>query len=380
MTPTVICAAGALSQLPEVLSDFECRNIFLVTGRTSFERCGAKSALEKHLSPYVVSRFSDIDENPKLEQLERGLARFHESGADLIIGVGGGSAMDMAKLIRIFSSQTRPLLHYVEGDESLSPATLPMVAIPTTAGSGSQATHFAVLYVGKTKYSVADQSMLPNAILVDPDLLRSVPSAVVASTGLDALNQGIESYWSVQSTDESKRYAREAISLAWGNLRAAVLHPTEEVRLSMAIAAHRAGEAINITKTTAPHAISYPITSYFDVPHGHAVGLVLPKILIFNALVGDEDCLDARGADYVKTAINEIVELMRRKDPADAANSYNVLMDDIGLSRDFRNFGIRTRKDVETIISNGFNPQRVNNNPRKLTEMALREILVELMG
>ena len=88
MTPTVICAPGALSHLPGVLANFECRSVFLVTGRTSFERCGAKSALESHLASYDVTHFSDIDENPKLEQLEHGLARFHESGADFIIGVG----------------------------------------------------------------------------------------------------------------------------------------------------------------------------------------------------------------------------------------------------------------------------------------------------
>lgn len=380
MTSTVTCAQGALSQLPSVLSRFECHNIFLVTGRASFESSGAKLALDDHLANYAVTRFSDVGENPEVERLERGLSLFHASDADLIIGIGGGSVMDMAKLIRIFSSQSHPILQYVEGGETLAPANLPMVAIPTTAGSGSQATHFAVLYVGKTKYSVADQSMLPSAALVDPDLLKSVPPAVVASTGLDALNQGIESYWSVHSTDESKTYAREAISLAWDNLRAAVLRPTDEVRNAMAIAAHRAGEAINVTKTTAPHAISYPITSYFGVPHGHAVGLVLSKILIFNALVRDEDCLDARGADYVRTTINEISDLLRSKDSSDAAASYDALMDDIGLGRNLRDLGIRTHKDLETIISNGFNPQRVNNNPRKLTESALRELLAGLLG
>jgi alcohol dehydrogenase class IV len=379
MTPTAICARAALSQLPDVLSDFECRNIFLVTGRASFERSGAKSALQVHLAGYNVTHFHDVGENPKVEQLERGLALFRKSGSDLIIGVGGGSVIDMAKLIRIFSNQTLPVLRYVNGGERLTSATLPMVAIPTTAGSGSQATHFSVLYVGKTKYSVADQSMLPDTALVDPDMLKSVPPIVVASTGLDALNQGIESYWSVKSTDESKRYAREAISLAWKNLRAMVLNPTDEVRLSMAIAAHRAGEAINITTTTAPHAISYPITSYFGVPHGHAVGLVLSSLLIFNASVGDSDCLDPRGVKHVNKSINDIVTLMGQDDSNNAANSYNALMKDIGLSRNFHSLGIRTQDDIETIVSNGFNPQRVNNNPRELTVYALREMLEELI-
>jgi alcohol dehydrogenase class IV len=378
MTASVVCEHGALAGLPGALSERQCHKIFLVTGGKSYESSGAESALDAYLDPYSVTRFSDIQENPKLEQLERGLAEFGESQSDLIIAVGGGSVMDMAKLIKIFSAQEKPVLDYVEGAETLTPSSWPLVAIPTTAGSGSQATHFAVLYVGNTKYSVAHPSMLPDAALVDPGLLRSVPTAVAASTGLDALNQGIESYWSIHSTDESKAFAREAIELVWQNLRQMVQNPDDDARLAMATAAHRAGEAIDITKTTAPHAISYPITSFFGVPHGHAVGLVLASMLEFNASVGDKDCLDERGPAYVRDTITEIAGLMGLADANRAAGAYDALMDEIGLSRDFRSLGIESRADLETIIANGFNPQRVNNNPRRVTEAALREMLIGL--
>lgn len=376
----VRCATGAIGELPRILDELGYNKIFLVTGRKSFQSSGAETALASYLEKFCVTRFSDIDENPKIEQLEQGLQQFDEAEPGLIIGVGGGSVLDMAKLIKIFSGQAKPVLHYVEGRENLSPVTLPLVAIPTTAGSGSQATHFAVLYVGKTKHSVADRCMLPDVSIVDANLLASVPKRIAASTGLDALNQGIESYWSIHSTTESMALASEAIDLAWKNLQKVVSQPDAEARQAMALAAHRAGEAINITKTTAPHAISYPITSYFGVPHGHAVGLILSAMFVYNASVTEDDCLDSRGAKYARDTMNEIATLMGVETAVDAAAAYDSLMDSLGLSRNFQALGIKTRDDLETIISNGFNPQRVNNNPRRVTATALREMLIELQG
>jgi len=286
--------------------------------------------------------------------------------------------MDMAKLIKIFSGQAHPLVDYINGGRQLTATELPMVAIPTTAGSGSQATHFAVLYVGKEKYSVAHRSMLPDYAIVDPNLLVSLPKAVFASTGLDALNQGIESYWSIHSTNESRDLASEAISLVWQNILPAVNNRDEEARLKMAIGAHKAGEAINITKTTAPHAISYPITSYFGVPHGHAVGLVMSQFFEFNFSVSDSDCLDPRGPQYVKDTMLEIMSLLGQESIADCAKAYNRLMDELALERHFEQVGICTHEDLELIVRNGFNPQRVNNNPRRLTERSLWNILGRL--
>jgi alcohol dehydrogenase class IV len=374
----VICEHGALDELPKVLAQTKARRIFLVTGKTGYSRSGAEAALKPYLEPYRVTQWSDFDENPQLKHLEIGLARFREAQHDLVLAVGGGSAMDMAKLIKIFSGQAKSPSVYVEGQEALDPTTLPLVAIPTTAGSGSQATHFAVLYIGKSKFSVAHACMLPDVALVDPRLLQSVPSQVAASAGLDALNQGIESYWSIHSTTASKSFASEAIELVGSNLRDVVCRPSASAYFAMARAAHLAGEAINITMTTAPHAISYPITSHFGVSHGHAVGLVLARIFVYNEGVTDEDCLDPRGAEYVRATLRNIAGFMGATDAAGAAARYNALMEDISLSRDFSSLGIKTREDLEIIVTHGFNPQRVKNNPRLVTQDALRDMLCEL--
>jgi len=196
---------------------------------------------------------------------------------------------------------------------------------------------------------------------------------------MDALSQAIESYWCIDSTEESKDYARKAIKLIMGNLIDAVDNPTRESREAMAEASFLAGKAINISRTTACHAIAYPITSYFGVPHGHAVALTLAQMLVYNSKVTEKDILDKRGINYVHETLKEIAGLIGADDIQDANKRITSLMEEIGLKTRLSEIGVKTDEDIEIIIKNGFNPQRVNNNPRLLTEETLRnEILDEI--
>ncbi len=380
MTQEWICGAGAAKRLAEYVERFKARRVLLVTGRRSFRLSGARAITDAALAACEVIHYQDFEENPKLVDVEKGLALCQAAPPDLVIAVGGGTAIDMAKMIAIFAEADQSPLEYVEGRAKLEAKTIPLIALPTTAGSGSQATHFSAVYVEKTKYSVAHPSMLPDVALVDPDFLNALPKHVAAASGLDALNQGIESFWSIHATDASRVKAQEAIKLAWAHLPAMVLHRDDDARLAMAQAAHLAGEAINVTKTTAPHAISYPITAHFGVPHGHAVGLVLPGILAYNAGVQEEDCLHPDGPESVRATMNELVSLLGGKDVEDATRLYTERMKLIGLSSDPRAFAISGPQDIDIIVANGFNPQRVNNNPRRLTETALREQLSALIA
>ena len=186
------------------------------------------------------------------------------------------------------------------------------------------------------------------------------------------------SFWCINSTDESKRYAREAIELALQSLEKAVYDPDERSREDMAKASNLAGRAINISKTTASHSISYPITSYFGVAHGQAVGVTIPSMIVFNSGVSDDDSLDSRGTDYVKGMMKEIVSLLGCESPEEAKSKVIKLMKSIGLDTRLDGIGIKTHEDIETVIKNGFNPERVKNNPRKVTEEALRDMLNEI--
>lgn len=369
---------NSINHLKKILSKHNPSHIFLVTGRNSYEKSGAKDALNALLKGYNATRFCDFEENPKLFDVERGMKVFKKNKCNFVIAVGGGSVIDVAKSVRLFAANDGKPEDYLQKGKSIRKKGKVLIAVPTTAGSGSEATKFAVVYIDKIKHSLEHEFVLPDYAIVDPQFTMSLPKYITACTGMDAFSQAIESYWSVNSADESKRYAREAIKLIMANLANAVNKPSEKSREAMAKAANLAGKAINITRTTACHAISYPITSYFNVPHGHAVALTLGQMLIYNSNVTKDDLLDKRGVNYVKKIISEIVKLLEAENTEDAGNKIKNLMNEIGLSARLSGLGIKSDEDIELIIRNGFDPSRVNNNPRKLTEGALRRILNEI--
>jgi len=358
---------NSIDNLKKILKTENTKNVFLVTGKSSYETCFAKQKLEGFLKNIGVGwqRFSDFTPNPKIKEIEIGLSMFRKSGPyDMIIGIGGGSAIDVAKSIKnqVFSDYEK----------------LPLVAIPTTAGSGSEATYFIVSYKGRKKLSKGNPDITyPDYTIIDPQFTLSLPKNIAASTGLDALSQAVEAYWSISSTQESKEFAKEAIGLLIRNLEGAINNPTGENKENVMKAANLAGKAINISKTTACHSVAYPITSYFNIPHGHATALTLGEMLVYNSQVKDNDCLDKRGADYVKQITNELCSLLGKPTPEQAREKINELIQSIGLKTKFSELGLK-KSDIEIILENGFAPERVKNNPRLLTEDNLSDILYRI--
>ena len=366
---------NSINNLKNILSRHHPLNIFLVSGKNSYEKSGAKAILDVILTNYNVVHFHDFDVNPKLTDIKKGIKIFMKNKCDFVIAVCGGSAIDIAKSINLFAANIEEPIEYIKKGKNIENKGNTLIAIPTTAGSGSEATHFAVIYIDKIKYSLENYFILPDYAIVDPQFTMSLPKSLTASSGIDAFSQAIESCWSINSTKESKKHAKEAIKLTIKYLPKDVGNTSEESREAMAKAAHLAGKAINISKTTACHAISYPITSYFSVPHGHAVALTLAKMLEYNSKVTEKDLLDKRGIDYVRDIIKEISNLIGAKNTEEASKKITNLMKEIGLKTKLSKLGIKTDEDIEIIIKNGFNPDRVKNNPRKLTKKALRKIL-----
>jgi alcohol dehydrogenase class IV len=367
---------NTINHLESTLKEFSVRKLFLVRGKSSYEKCGAKEILDRLFSNYEVESFSQFDRNPKLEDLNRGIEIFNQADSDLVVALGGGSVIDMAKMINFFGcNKLSPRSYVTQENTNVTRKSKPLIAIPTTIGSGSEATHFAAIYIGHKKFSVAHEYILPNIAIVDPQFTASLPSEVAASSVMDALSQAIESYWSVNSNRKAKKFAREAILLIVPNLVSAVNCPDNTTQAAIAKAAHLAGKAINLTMTTAPHAVSYPLTSFFDIPHGHAVALTLPSFLIYNYNVTCDDVLHSRGVDYVKKTILEIAGFLGQNSAEGAKLTLEGLMHEIGLETQLSSFGIKSKSAIETIIENGFTPDRVSNNPRRLTEDSLRKIL-----
>lgn len=378
MTQKEYIGLNSIKSLKSILEEFSAKKLFLVTGKTSYIKSGAKELLDNLITDYEVQRFWDFDQNPKLKDLKRGVETFNRDNYDVIIAVGGGSVIDMAKLINFSAVNNLNIQEYLKNPQADIRKPNPLIAIPTTSGSGSEATQFAVFYLDATKYSLDNKYILPDIAIVDPCLTMSMPKYITATTALDALSQAIESYWSINANDESKKFAREAIELIISNLISAVNEPNISARLTMAKAANLAGKAINITRTTASHAVSYPLTSYFGIPHGHAVALTLPAMLEYNAGVNDDDVLDPRGCKYVQKTINEITCLWGKNGTGATKQAISDLMQKAGLETRLSRLGVNSQKDIETIINNSFNSGRTKNNPRRLTKKALRAILQQI--
>lgn len=359
-----------ISYLSEFLSNILPKKIFLVTGKRSYISCGAKERVESLLADYNYLRFCDFDENPKVEDVERGIKLFNDNDCEVIIAIGGGSVLDMAKLINIYHSTSNSLIDCIKSGEK-GKTVVPFVAIPTTSGSGSEATHFAVVYIDKKKYSVADKLLLPNLVLLNPTFSYSASPYLTAVTGLDAFAQAIESYWSVNSTYESQRYSEEAIKILWENLLSAVNENCKKAKNKISRASHLAGKAINISKTTAPHAFSYGFTTNFKLPHGHAVSLFLPFFIDYHINVNADNCNDKRGEKWVRN----MMKCLAKNIGVEVGYLSQSIADFIkrcNIQIAFKNLKIDEIGFYNAIGE--FSEERLKNNPLKVTDKTVSSI------
>lgn len=307
--------AGATLYLKEKLGEREFKKTLFVTGKTSFSRSGAERFLVE-AGAEIHFRFSEFESNPTCSDLLEGLSLFETVQPDCIIAIGGGSVLDMAKLINFFGVSKISPQEYLQGAIQPEPdySLLPCIAIPTTAGTGSEATHFSVLYKDHVKYSVADVRMVPYTVILCPALTEGMSPYQTACTGMDALAQGIESYWAVGATVESREYAKKAVQLAWSHLEKAVENPDIEDREKMQEAAYWSGRAIDISKTTLCHALSYSLTSHFGYVHGHAVALLLPAVFELHLKHGiiSEELLGCFGCQNGQEILDQLSAMVKR--------------------------------------------------------------------
>lgn len=361
----------SLAAISSVLDSRQVKRPFVVLDQSAYQASGAARILEPLLTQRATTRFTGFEVNPKLSDVERGIEAFRNSAADFVIAFGGGTSIDLAKLIGGLAVQSHSARQIATGQAAIDVIGKPVMAIPTTAGTGSEATHFAVVYVDGNKHSVAHPSLLPRYAVVDAALTESLPPAMTAATGLDAFCQAIESIWAVAATEESLSYATEAATLAYENLVAATKAPTPAIRQAMCRASHLAGKAINLTKTTAPHALSYALTSRFGVPHGLAVAVTLAPLLAFNAEVTSDDCLDPRGVDAVQQRLKTVLNILGAADIETACGSISKLLTDLACPA----LGEICTADELRGIADSANAERLSNNPRRATSEQLFAVL-----
>ncbi len=364
----------AIDEVSKIIERESYRKILLVIDAAAYKASGAQKKLESVFCNCEITQFSSFALNPKLEDVERGIEIFTKNSPDVVLAIGGGSAMDMAKLIGVLAWQDASPREVVTGEANIESQGPPMIVVPTTSGTGSEATHFAVVYIDGVKYSLAHDCLLPDYVIIDPVLTYSLPPEITAASGLDAFCQSIESIWAVGSTEESIGYASEAAKLVFENLPSAVNNPNPKARWAMSRAAYLSGKSINISKTTAPHALSYFMTGKYGLPHGIAVSLTLAPLLIFNAQVTEADCIDPRGHESVLSRIDLILEILGVDDVPSACQKIVGLLKDIKCPVSLVELGYGKDKIIREMVSR-VNPERLSNNPRRASGESLIALL-----
>ena len=349
-----------ISNLPAILKEVGCKKLFLVID-SSYPFLNIKDVIEA-LPVEEKVKFSDFTPNPLYEHVCNGIDLLKSSNCDTILAVGGGSAIDVAKCIKL-AVLTK------EGNAAIIPplvsqrlpidgAKIPFIAIPTTAGTGSESTHNAVMYYEGAKQTVTNDGVLPDYAVLEPSVLKTLPLYQKKCTMMDALCQGIESWWSVNSTEESYEYSRKTVELIMAHWRKYIFENDDEAATKIMLAANYGGRAINITQTTATHAFSYKITSLYKLPHGHAVAVCLPVIWEY-MLANMDKCIDVRGKEYLADIFNQISLTMGYESPKRSIAVFREMLKDMELENPVAG---NIKEDME-VLSTSVNPIRLKNNP-----------------
>ena len=366
----IVIYPGAILELQSTLMHLKKHKVFLVTGKKSFESCGAKEKIQWLFHSCEVTHFYDFKTNPDSNDVVNGVQLLNHAKSEIIVSVGGGSVIDIAKLINYYHKAG---INTIEESNTKinNPELVIHISLPTTAGSGAEATHFAVMYIGNTKYSIAHTKLIPDYAIIDPELHYSQTPYQKAVSGVDALAQAIESFWSVQSTEESRLYSEKALELVWNNLPDVVHKGDNLAHLNMAVGANLAGRAINIAKTTAPHALAYGFTKYAGLPHGHAVALTLPYFQKAHSQINDKNCNDPRGTKHIDSIFARIKDIFKTNNSEHALKDF---FNEINLDVDIRSLNL-SKEILLTIIEN-INTQRLANNPLKINKKEIINFLI----
>lgn len=307
--------------------------------------------------PYAI--FNEFTPNPLYEDVVKGVKLFREEECDAVLAIGGGSSIDVAKCIKLYSSMEDTKVYL---DQEYKENDVTLIAIPTTSGTGSESTRYAVIYYEGKKQSVTHDSIVPKYAILDYRNLVTLPLYQKKCTMLDAMCQSIESWWSVNATEESREYSRQALNTLMFNMKD-YLANKDDGNAQMLEASNYAGKAINITQTTAAHAMSYKLTSLYGIPHGRAVFMCLPFIW---KLMEERSILPDVFSDIAYTLGYTCV--------ADAIGYLESLNEQL-----FENDKVTMNEGDIDILVKSVNPTRLKNNPLELTEDMISSLYMDII-
>ncbi|MDC3379191.1 iron-containing alcohol dehydrogenase [Planctomycetota bacterium] len=360
--------AGAVKELPALLAELGVTKPLLVTdGGLVKTDAYARTIAALGDTPHGV--YSGVTPNPLAEQVDQAAAQYAADGCNGVVGLGGGSALDVAKVVGVVAKGGGVALDYdwaVSGSDKIPAELPPFVAIPTTAGTGSEVGRSAVITnpATKTKRSVFAAQLLAVAVLADPELTLGLPASVTANTGIDALTHAIEAYLTPGFNPMCDGIALQAIGMVGGALRRAVGDGSDlEARSTMMCAALMAAVAFQ-KGLGATHALAHPLSTLAGLPHGRANALCLPAVLRFNAVA-------------VPDRVNAVGQALA--DTNDAAVAVRTLCDDVGIPANLAAAGV-SRDLLDALCEQAGAEFLLGENPRVVTPEDIRALYLEAFG
>lgn len=354
-------AAGrsAYQKIEEILLKNHVKHPFLVCGH-SFDRTFLREYLDE--LPFSFVKFQAFSPNPKLEEVSAGVELFRKENCDFILSVGGGSAMDTAKSIQLFSALPAEE-DYIRASYDYTPVR--HLAVPTTAGTGSESTRFSVIYVNGEKCSVTHDCIFPAYVVLEPRLLESLPEFQKKATLLDALCQCIEAIWSVNSNEKCRSYAEKGMQLLLENWESYLQGDSRSFE-KILLGANLSGRAINISQTTAAHAMSYKMTSLYGIPHGYAVALCLPHVWRY-LLSHRAEAVTAPG--HLTSAFDFYAQVFRAENAEHAVAVFEDMLQAMRLPKPELGAPENLKR-----LTDAVNPERLGNSPVPMNRDAVRKL------
>ena len=358
---TIRFGEGSVGELEKVASELNCKRGLLVSD-PFFVKSGLAQKIVAGSNGVLVDIYSEISPNPEVREVDACAKLIKEKKVDFLVALGGGSALDCAKASGTICFTEDSICKYHGTGEVLPKQHLPLIAIPTTAGTGSEVTCVAVLSnkeLGK-KGPINCNNFYPAVALIDPELTYTLPPYMTASTGIDVLCHALEGFWSKGHQPVCDALALHASHIVFQYLRIVCKDPSnKEARAKMAEASVIAGMAFTLPKTTSSHACSFPLTNMLHIPHGEACGLTLDYFARINA-------------DAQNGRIHEFAKKLGFKDMYEMADAIYDLKKEIGLRTDLKEYHL-TDEQIQDLVDGSTHPN-LYNNPVEITKEMLQEM------
>ncbi|MDY6279245.1 MAG: iron-containing alcohol dehydrogenase [Roseburia faecis] len=357
--------AGTLSLLPDLAKELGKSKAYIISG-PHLNKIGMVAKCQKTLKSAGMDSecFTETEGNPSTNTVAKATEAFKESKADFIVAFGGGSPLDVAKAVAVLATYGGNIVDY-EGGGKVPGSIVPMIAIPTTAGTGSEVTAFSVItdHSRNYKLTVVSNYLLPMYAILDPELITTVPAGTASACGIDAMVHALEAYISKTSSPFSDIFAKEALRLIGGNLRDYVADRSNLAACeAMMVGSLFAGIAFSHARLGDVHAMSHPISAYFDVPHGVANAILLPTVVDFNMSDADPEkyC-------YIYHCISKEQTVDTKFMPDMLAAEIRVLNHELGIPPTLSSVGVTSDK-FEQMADDAMKSGNIQVNPRFTTK------------